>query len=292
MIGDTGLLNAESIGQHSKTISEVRSLRLKKNIIERGRFIIEGKKAVLETLCDKDFLPGIKYIVLSDKIDFNYIEKISFINSYKYVKIYQISTELFNKISGDESPEGVLCVASIPGRVSAALINDNQKRLFILLDSVNDPGNLGAIMRIADNFGVSAVICEKNSVFEYLPKVIKASMGSFKNITTAGMTSEIYESILSEVKKEETAVVCSDNKAQITLSAVAAKIKTGGFKKVFLIGGSESHGVISGDIKNLCASAKNFINSSIPNYGRNESLNLSVAMGIFCYEIAGAFYSK
>jgi TrmH family RNA methyltransferase len=292
MIGDGGLFNAENIGQHSKTISEIRALRLKKNIIERGRFIIEGKKAVYETLCDKDFLPAVNYIVLSDKIDFNYIEKISFINLNKYVKIYRISAELFNKISGDETPEGALCVAAIPARRAADLIGDDQKRLFIILDSVNDPGNLGTIMRLADNFGVSAVVCGKNSVYEYLPKVIKSSMGSFKNITAAGMTPEIYEALLSEVEKENTAVVCSDNKARIALSAAADKIKKDRFKKVFLIGGSESHGVISGDIKNICAAAKNFINSSIPNYGRNESLNLSVAMGIFCYEIAGAFYSK
>ncbi len=146
-------------------------------------------------------------------------------------------------------------------------------------------------MRLADNFGVSAIICGQNSVYEYMPKVIKASMGSFKNITAARMTPEIYKALLSEAAKENSIVVCADNKAQTALPAAADKIRTGRFKKLFLIGGCESHGVISGDIKDICAAAKNFINSSIPNYGRNESLNLSVAMGIFCYEAAGAFYS-
>jgi|GEM_PF-385645 len=285
------LTGAETIGRNSKIIPEIRSLRFKKNIMELGLFIIEGKKAVYETLCDEAYLPNIKYIVISDEIDFNYIEKISFINSNKCVKIYIISSDLFHKISGDEAPEGVLCVSSVPARDINSLVADGEKRMFILLDSINDPGNLGTIIRAADNFSVSAVLLGQNSVFEYSPKVIKASMGSFKNVISARIDEGLYGALLTEVQKNETAVVCSKIDANSTLCEAALKVKEGRYRKIIIIGGSESHGVAGAEIKKLIGAAAKLIYASIPNYGRNESLNLSVAIGIFCYEMAGAMRS-
>jgi len=289
-MSDAISLNAEAIGPNSKTVSEVRSLRQKKHIIERGLFLIEGKKSVYETLCDKEFSRHVRYVVVGESIKLKFLEKISFINLNKYVKIYSVSDDLFNKISGDETPEGVLCAAAIPQRDCAGILSEPDKRLFIVLDSINDPGNLGTIMRLADNFGVSAVLLGKNSVFEYSPKVIKSSMGSFKNIAAARMDEKIYASVLDEVKKESAAVVCSDIKAEIPVSEAASNIKKRGLKKIFVIGGSESHGVISEEIKSLAGSAANLYRVKIKNYGKNESLNLSVAMGIFCYEMAAALY--
>lgn len=283
-------LKVEAIGPNSKTVSEIRALRQKKHIIERGVFLIEGKKSVYETLCDEGFSLNVRYVVVSESIKMKFLEKISFINLNKYVKIYSVSDDLFNKISGDETPEGVLCAAAVPQRDCAGILSDPANRVFIVLDSINDPGNLGTIMRLADNFGVSAVLLGKNSVFEYSPKVIKSSMGSFKNIVTARMDEKIYASVLNEVKKESSAVVCSDIKAEIAVSEAASDIKMRGFKKIFIIGGSESHGVISEEIKAVAGSAACLYRVKIKNYGKNESLNLSVAMGIFCYEIVGALY--
>lgn len=285
------LPGAETPGLNSKIISELKSLRLKKHMIELGLFIIEGKKAVYETLSDTGFLPNIKYLLLSEAIESDYLEKISFINSNKYVKIYAVSAELFKKVSGDETPEGALCVSAIPELDAVSLIEDNAKRIFILLDSVNDPGNLGTIMRLADNFGVSAVLLGKNSVFEYSPKVIKSSMGSFKNIAAARLDEKIYGALLEASRSKETAVIYPDIRAGIPLRDAARRAGCEGFRKVIIVGGSESHGVTDDQILKIIEGAACAVKARIPNYGGNESLNLSVAMGIFCYEIAAAFNS-
>ncbi|EKD68830.1 MAG: hypothetical protein ACD_47C00413G0001 [uncultured bacterium] len=285
------LPGAETPGLNSKIISELKSLRLKKNMIERGLFIIEGKKAVYETLSDGGFLPNIKYVLLSEALESDYLEKISFINSNKYVKIYTVSAELFKKLSGDETPEGVLCVSAIPQRDAVSLIGDAEKRIFILLDSVNDPGNLGTIMRLADNFGVSAVLLGKNSVFEYSPKVIKASMGSFKNVAAARLDEKIFGALLEAARSQETALIFPDIRAGIPLREAARRAGGEGFRKIIIVGGSESHGVSDDQILKIIEDAACAIKARIPNYGGNESLNLSVAMGIFCYEIALALNS-
>jgi TrmH family RNA methyltransferase len=285
------LPGAETPGLNSKILSELKSLRLKKHMIERRLFIIEGKKAVYETLSDAGFLPNIKYVLLSETIETDYLEKISFINSNKYVKIYAVSAELFKKISGDETPEGSLCVSAIPERDSVSLIGDGKKRCFILLDSVNDPGNLGTIMRLADNFGISAVLLGKNSAFEYSPKVIKSSMGSFKNISAARLDEKIYGALLEAARSKETAVIYPDIRAGIPLREAARRAGCEGFRKIIIVGGSESHGVTDDQILKIIEDAACGIKATIPNYGGNESLNLSVAMGIFCYEIALALNS-
>ncbi len=285
------LPGAETPGMNSKIISELKALRVKKHMLERGFFIIEGKKAVAETLGDERFLPNIKYVLLSESLEGDYLEKISFINSNKYVKIYAVAAGLFKKISGDETPEGALCVSAIPERDAVSLIEDETKRIFILLDSVNDPGNLGTIMRLADNFGVSAVLLGKNSVFEYSPKVIKSSMGSFKNITTARLDEKVYGALLEAARSEETAVIYPDIRAGVPLREAARRAGSEGVRKVIIVGGSESHGVSDGQIIKIIEGAARAVKAMIPNYGGNESLNLSVAMGIFCYEISLALNS-
>lgn len=285
------LPGAETPGANSKIISDLRTLRLKKHMIERGLFIIEGKKAVFETLSDTGFLPNIKCVLLSEAVESDYLEKISFINSNKYVKIYAVSAEIFKKLSGDETPEGVLCVSAIPERDAVTLIEDAEKRIFILLDSVNDPGNLGTIIRLADNFGISAVLLGKNSVFEYSPKVIKSSMGSFKNIAAARLEEKVYGALLEAVRSKETAVIFPDIRSGIPLREAALRAGSEGFRKFVIVGGSESHGVADAQILKLIEGAACAIKARIPNYGGNESLNLSVAMGIFCYEIAVALNS-
>jgi TrmH family RNA methyltransferase len=171
------------------------------------------------------------------------------------------------------------------------LIEDGEKRIFILLDSVNDPGNLGTIMRLADNFGVSAVLLGKNSAFEYSPKVIKSSMGSFKNIAAARLDEKIYGALLEAARSKETTVIFPDIRSGIPLREASRRVGCEGFRKIIIVGGSESHGVTDAQILKIIEDAAFAIKARIPNYGGNESLNLSVAMGIFCYEIAGSLNS-
>lgn len=286
------LPRAETPGKNSKIISEISALRSKKAIVERGLFLIEGKKAVQETLGDAAFLPEVKSVVLSVTVGDDYLKKISFINSNKCVKIYSVPEDLFRRISGDETPEGALCVASIPKRDPAPMFSDEIQRLFVVLDAINDPGNLGTILRLADNFAVSAVLLGPNSAFEYSHKVIKASMGSFRNTPAARIEGALGAELLEAVGRKDSAVFYPDISGGTDLRAAAEAARGGKFRKIFVVGGSESHGVRGERITGLIGAAANAFKARIPCYGGNESLNLSVAMGIFCYEMAGAIFER
>ena len=116
-------------------------------------------------------------------------------------------------------------------------------------------------------------------------------MGSFKNVAAARIDEKNYRALLEAVRSQETAVIFPDIRDGIPLREAARRMGCEGFRKIIIVGGSESHGVTDDQVLKIIEDAACAIKARIPNYGGNESLNLSVAMGIFCYEIAAALNS-
>ena len=153
----------------SKTkIKEIGFLKSKKGRQRTGSFIVEGEKMVLELL-QSDFnvheifgLPA-------------WTEKIAGYGSFMS-KYHEITEKDLRKISGLTTPNKVLAVASM--RDNELKINKIQNNLCIGIDSLQDPGNFGTIIRIANWFGIGHVICSNDTVELYSPKVIQATMGS------------------------------------------------------------------------------------------------------------------
>ena len=139
--------------------------------------------------------------------------------------------------------------------------------MIIALDSVNDPGNLGTIIRIADWFNVKNIICSKNTVDLYNPKTIQASMGSFTRVNL------YYEDLESLFKRSSVKVYGTSNKNGKNISK-KEKISRG-----IVLFGSESNGISS--------SLKKYVDHwiSINKFGGAESLNVSVSVGIILNEI-------
>ena len=143
----------------NQKIKFIRSLSLKKNRLENQLFIVEGEKNVEE-------------FVQSEYE----IESIYSTNSF-YENSIIISNKDLERISNLNNPNKVLAIVKIPKYDLKTFGN-----LVIALDKIQDPGNLGTIIRLCDWFGVKEIICSKDCVDQYNSKVVQASMGSLSRV--------------------------------------------------------------------------------------------------------------
>ena len=185
--------------------------------------------------------------------------------------VIEISENELNKISSLTTPNKVFAIAKQP--VYEYKIEEIRKGLNLFLENINDPGNLGTIIRTADWFGINNIFCSKESVDIYNPKVVQTSMGAICRVKVHYVKSA--EFLMDLCKLENFNIYGTflegNNIYQEDLS-----------KNGLILMGSESHG-ISNELKP-------FINKKlfIPNYPSNdetsESLNISVATAIVCSE--------
>ncbi|MDQ2178222.1 RNA methyltransferase [Marinifilum sp. D714] len=178
--------------------------------------------------------------------------------------------KLMKKVSSLKTPSPVLAVFRIP----AWDIDENtiKNSLSILLDDVQDPGNLGTIMRIADWFGIKNIFCSQNTVDVYNPKVIQASMGAIARVKVT------YTSLVDLISKYHT----KDFPVYGTFLEGETIYKCELQSKGFIVMGNEGQG-ISEEIGQL-VSDKLFIPNFPADQETSESLNVSVATAIICSE--------
>ncbi len=154
-------------------IKYIKSLRMKKFRDQHGVFLAEGEKIVTE--------------LLSGKFDIEMICALpAWMNKSSHripegVACHEINLKTLERISTTRSPNQVLAVVrqqnpSLPASFPTG-------NVVVMLDGINDPGNLGSIIRTADWFGISEVICSPGSADIYNPKVIQATMGSFQRVS-------------------------------------------------------------------------------------------------------------
>jgi len=228
----------------------ITSLSQKKYRQKHQLFIAEGLKVVNELLNS------------SFKIDTLFATD-DFQTDISLDKIIRISDKDLQKISTLKSPNKVLGLFVIPDEKPL-----QKNGLTIVLDTINDPGNLGTIIRLCDWFGVSQLLCSAETVDCYNQKVVQASMGSLTRISIKYIDIEVY---LSGTNLP-TFIADMDGE-NVYKSALP--------KEAILIMGNEANGV-SDKIKTLI---KNKI--SIPRFGKNqetESLNVATATAILLSE--------
>lgn len=239
-------------------IKRISSLKEAKHRNQDKVFVVEGVKMIEELLhsCfETEKIFGLK----------QWIENNSSKTLKKTNNIIEITEEELKKISSFTTPNQVLAIVKMPSSKEIIL----KDRLIIALDNINDPGNLGTIIRIADWFGIEDIICSENTVDQFNSKVIQSTMGSlFRVNLTYTNLSLFLQSLPNNYPIYGAIVEKGDNIYQ-------ANIQNHGI----VIIGSESHG-ISKDILEL-------INSpiTIPNFSKGaESLNASIATGIIISE--------
>ncbi|GAA5222178.1 TrmH family RNA methyltransferase [Membranihabitans marinus] len=156
-------------------IKLIRSLKQKKNRYKLKKYLVEGEKMILELL--EKSPETIQYIVLnhSDPLPFT-------------TPIYRTDSVTFNSLSNLQNPQGFLAVCDMPAEYFGEMKSDQS--FYIYTDAVQDPGNLGTILRTADWFGVSTVWIGEGSVDPFGSKCIQASMGSVFNVQLIQVSQE------------------------------------------------------------------------------------------------------
>jgi len=237
-----------------KIVKYIQSLSHKKLRDEENRFIAEGPKIVTEFLTQRNFECAI--LCADDKWlseNKNLIEK----NSPH--DIYETDEASLQKISFLKTPNKVLGV--FIKKPNAAPLHITNK-LSLMLDDMQDPGNMGTIIRIADWFGIENIICSNNCVDCYNPKVVQSTMGSLARVN-------VYYTSLADFM--------NDNKKINVYAASLDGVPVNELKNIsegIIVIGNESKG-ISNEIMNNATQK-----ITIPKYGKAESLNAAVAAGI------------
>jgi len=150
------------------TIKLVNSLRVKKYRNETGLFIAEGDRLVEEILRSTLRIKSLYHTANWGKM-----------TTVDFESVLVFDDEM-KKISGLTSPSNVLALVYIPDYTITSL--DLSKTLTIALDEIQDPGNLGTIIRMANWFGIDNILCSTDTVDAYSPKVIQSCMGAISNV--------------------------------------------------------------------------------------------------------------
>ncbi len=234
-------------------IKQFASLKLPKYRQKYGQFLVEGRK-VVEEVFHSD-LHVVRILFTSE-----YAQKHGVGDNWD-----QISSKDMQKISQFDTPPGVVAVVEIP----KSMPFQPQAGLNLILDGISDPGNLGAILRIADWYGISQVLLSEDCVDVYNFKCLSASMGSFLRVQTSRVDLEAWLKSQQNGSSSLEPVVYG-----AYLNGTSIYEVTPPEQPYFLVIGSEAHGIREG--------LKSLINSpiTIPARGGAESLNASVATAI------------
>ena len=241
-------------------LKQLRSLRQKKYRNEYQKFLVEGTKSVLEVL-QSDFV----------------VEKVYATQQWKnkhpdfFFDTQIVSAKECARISSLSTPPEVF--ASVQMKPKTEFCADNYQRI-LLLDGVNYTGNFGTILRTADWFGVEALVCSEDTVELFNPKAIQASMGSFTRV------SVFYQDLKTFIDENK------DNYTFFGTFMKGKSVRDISFpKKSAIVLGSESHG-ISDEITRMVNETIS-IEMAGDAIGRKsaESLNVSLAAAIVCYEM-------
>ena len=149
----------------------IHSLELKKNRKKEKAFVAEGGKIVEELL--PHFQPLV-ILGLSSWMDAQAWDSIS------PCERYTVTHEELERVSFLQHPQQVIAVFALPDEAASFEIDNS--RLYLALDGVQDPGNMGTIIRIADWYGIKTIICSETTADAYNPKVVQASMGSIARV--------------------------------------------------------------------------------------------------------------
>lgn len=247
------------------TIKEIKTLYKRKNRWEHNLFIIEGIKIIDESISNNI---DIKYMVYTDKL-LNTKEGVEFFQRIKDRKeLIKVDDSIFKEICDTDNPQGILAIARFKER-SLKNIYELNRPFLLFLDKLQDPGNLGTIIRTADAFNIDGIILGKGSVDPYNPKVVRSTMGSIFRVPLYFCENTLE--CLGNVKNHGIEIIATSLKG--------VPIYNADFGKGFvLVIGNEAKGV-SDDISSIASRS-----IKIPMPGGSESLNAGVAASIIMYE--------
>lgn len=248
-------------------IKHIKKLKDKKYRDESNEYIVEGIKLIEEAINEN---APIKQIVICEENEkTNAITKNLMYEISKYECVY-VTKQVFNSITQVVAPQGIFAIVSKTfGDTTQKSLIDYTQDVIVVLDDIQDPGNLGTILRTIDSCGLKQILVSKGTVDSYNPKVVRSTMGAIFRINIVECDDLIKA--IKEARKHHF-------KLQVTSLDAEQTIYDVDYKKKVIVIGNEANGV-SKEIQDIADEKV-----KIPMIGKTESLNASVAAGIVLYE--------
>lgn len=243
------------------TIREVKKLKEKKFRLEQNKFLVEGFRFISEAL-ESSF--EVTDVFISENQlqrwdNFHMEEKLQ-----KNTKVYLVKGSILNSICSTNTPQGII------GVVKNKIINfEDRNGFYILVDKVQDPGNMGTIIRTAHAAGALGIITTIGTVDIYNDKTLRSTMGSIFKIP---IIEDKNFTIINELRKKNFKIIVGALDAEQDFYSIDLR------RKVIIAVGNEGNG-ISDEVK-----AISDIETKIPMSGNSESLNVAIAAGIMMFE--------
>lgn len=249
----------------NKKVKEVRALFDKASLrAERGLFPIEGVRMFLEAPAAE-----IEELYVSESFAARATGEVK--EKTEALKAETVADNIFAKMSDTKTPQGVLALVRMHRKTLDEVLAEGAS-CFLAVESLQDPGNLGTMLRAGEGAGLSAILANRGTVDVYNPKLIRATMGSIFRIPVVYVDD--FTAALQRLKEAGVALYAAALQASVPYDSIDYPEKS-----AFLIG-NEAAGLTAETI----AAADRSIH--IPMLGRVESLNAAVAASILLYERA------
>ena len=225
---------------------------------EQGLFVVEGRKMFQEV--PKEWL---KQVYVSENF---FTEHEEMLSGYTYEIV---SDSVFKAISDTQTPQGILALIRMPHYTLEDVMQGERTHL-LLLESVQDPGNLGTMVRTGEGAGITGVIMNRTTVDLFNPKTIRSTMGSIYRVPY--VIADDFVATLQELKAKGVSLYAAHLKGKKQYDAFDYTEPTG-----FMIG-NEGNGLSD----EVAEAADTYIR--IPMEGRVESLNAAISASLLMYE--------
>ena len=247
----------------NELIKHIKKLKDKKYRDVSNEYIIEGVKLIEEAVNEKANIK--KIIVCEDTTNTYEIPTHIRLEIAKYDCVY-VTEKIFNSITQVTNPQGIMAV--IEKDIKNKEIDYNQD-IIVILDDVQDPGNLGTILRTVDSIGLNQIIVSKDTVDCFNSKVVRSTMGAIFRVRV--IESENLIETIKTIKRHHFKLMVTSLQTENSIYDIK-------FDKKIIVIGNESNGV-SKEIQDIADER-----AKIPMLGKTESLNASVATGVVLYE--------
>ena len=255
----------------NELIKHIRKLKDKKYRDESNEYVVEGVKLVEEAVKEN---AKIKQIIVCEDTTRTYEIPTHIMLEIAKYECISVSDKIFNIITQVTNPQGIMAIIE---KNAQDVQIDYTQDIIVVLDDVQDPGNLGTILRTVDSIGLNQIIVSKGTADAFNSKVVRSTMGAIFRIKIIEV--ENLAQAIKEMRKHHF-------KLMVTSLQTKNSIYDIDFNKKIIVIGNEANGV-SKEIQDI-ADEK----AKIPMLGRTESLNASVAAGVVMYEYVRQKLSK
>lgn len=242
----------------------IKLLKSAKERKKQSSFIIEGTKLLDEVIKNNLKIKQVFFTKKFKEKNQNFLSKLN----DKYKEIYEIEENLIKCISENITPQEIICIIETPNKNE---IKFDDK--ILILENIQNPGNMGAIIRSAKAFGIETIVLSNDCCDVYSPKVLRAAMGGVfnLNIVSSANINELLKNLKQNGYKTYASVV---DKGAISIKDINFTQKSA------VIIGNEGNGITE-EIKNMCN-----VKFTLPINKSSESLNAAIAASIIMWEMA------